>query len=1416
MYMINQPAGLASTVLVLFLSLWGSPALSGGIFCDRFESGICPVAPFITSADTHVCQVAEPCSFTFTASGSPSPAFSLDPVLPAGLEFNQSQAAISGIPESGTGGVHEFSLKAFNGVDPEAFQQFELTILEATGLTFDQQPSAALINAVIDPPVTVRIEDQFGNVMSDATHEISLSLANNPAGATLGGSTSVIAINGVATFDDLSVDQVGTGYTLRATATGLTSTSSDAFDITVGEAAKLQFEQQPTPTAADETIHPAVTVRVLDTQGNLVTDSTNEVSIGLGSHPGNGVLSGTLSVNPEQGIALFSDLSIREPGSGYTLVASATGLAEATSDVFDITAPPSISVGNIELQTFSSADLAIHLDQAAGPGGQSVSLVSSNPAAVSVPAALLVLEGSTSADATVQSGATSGTVTITASSEGFSDGDGLVTVVPRSMRLDFDPLIGVGRTNNGLVILDEPAPEQGVNVALVSSNASIVSVTPAGGFIANGQTEAEFELRGEAEGVVVITATAPGYQAASAQAGGTNVTVSIGTIPALAPGESRSLPISLSEPAPPEGLSIVLESEDPGVASVVESVFIAGGSQVPAANPQVTGVSVGTTVIRAGAEGFAPDARVATVQERVSTRLAFSQQPTSTVANETIQPAVTVRIEDEFGNLVNTTAAVTLAIASDPTNQATISGTLTVEAAGGLAVFADLSIDRVAEGYTLEAVATELTSAISDPFSITTAAPAQLAFGQQPTTTAEGAVMDPAVTVRVLDTGGNLVTDSTNEVSIGLGSNPADGSLAGTLSVLPEEGIAVFADLSIDQAGAGYTLAASAAGLAGATSEGFDVTALPSISVGAVTLTTFSSANLPIQLDQVAGPGGQTVALVSSDPAVVSVPPSVLVAEGSTHVDAVVQTENSSTIVTVSASSDGFSDGAGLVTVVPRTMTLAFDPLVGVGRTNDGLLVLDEPAPEGGVSVALGSSNSMIVSVFPSSVVISEGQSEADFTLTGEAEGVVVITATAIGYEDASAQAGGTNSTVSIGTIPVLAPGESRSLPISLSSPAPPEGLTILLASEDSGIATVAESVFIAAGSQVPAANPQVTGVAAGTTVIRAGAAGFAPDARVATVQALSMAISPNPISIFQGFDRTVTISISRAAPAGGLAISLTSLDDSIFTVPASEVIPEGQSSITILAEGIAEGTSSLLVESPAATSATAAVSVRLPPDTILFSTSSVVVGKDLQQQASVRLEELPLEPVDITVTIASGSTALLSASRTEVGTTSITFTAVANTNSQIFYVQGLELGSTTITAQAAGYNDRQTSVTVRPSGFHLASSDFSTTTFSANRNITIQSFRLTDSGAITNFSSDRQEIRAGLTVPVPVTSSQPAVGSITISPVNFAGGTGSERNTQFNPLTAGQTTVFITQPDGFTTPTTNGRTSLLATVTDG
>jgi alpha-tubulin suppressor-like RCC1 family protein len=101
-------------------------------------------------------------------------------------------------------------------------------------------------------------------------------------------------------------------------------------------APKLTFMVEPSEAAGAQPIAPAVQVAIQDASGNTLTAATDLVTIALGADPNAGTLSGTLTVPATQGIATFRDLWIDRPGGSYTLVASASGLVEATSVPFAV------------------------------------------------------------------------------------------------------------------------------------------------------------------------------------------------------------------------------------------------------------------------------------------------------------------------------------------------------------------------------------------------------------------------------------------------------------------------------------------------------------------------------------------------------------------------------------------------------------------------------------------------------------------------------------------------------------------------------------------------------------------------------------------------------------------------------------------------------------------------------------------------------------------------------------------------------------------------------------------------------------------------------------------------------------------------------------------------------------------------
>lgn len=105
--------------------------------------------------------------------------------------------------------------------------------LPASLLAIVSQPSDEAINVNISPAIQVAVRNSSGQTVSTSTASITVQItpATGTAGATLQGTTTQIAVNGVALFNNLSINTAGTGYTLTFSSPGLTSVVSQTFTI---------------------------------------------------------------------------------------------------------------------------------------------------------------------------------------------------------------------------------------------------------------------------------------------------------------------------------------------------------------------------------------------------------------------------------------------------------------------------------------------------------------------------------------------------------------------------------------------------------------------------------------------------------------------------------------------------------------------------------------------------------------------------------------------------------------------------------------------------------------------------------------------------------------------------------------------------------------------------------------------------------------------------------------------------------------------------------------------------------------------------------------------------------------------------------------------------------------------------------
>ena len=174
-----------------------------------------------------------------------------------------------------------------------------------------------------------------------------------------------------------------------------------------------------------------------------------------------------------------------------------------------------------------------------------------------------------------------------------------------------------------------------------------------------------------------------------------------------APGNSVSLYAFVRNPdgRPMGGVVATFSSGDPAVATVDSA-------------GTVTARSVGTAVVTATATvagiTTSASARFVVVQEPVPVELAFAQDPGPGLAGLYLPPVRVVAMDSMGRAVTRFEGDVRIALAG----RGELLGTTTVRAVRGLATFADLHVDELGAGYTLQATAADLSTGPSATFDV--------------------------------------------------------------------------------------------------------------------------------------------------------------------------------------------------------------------------------------------------------------------------------------------------------------------------------------------------------------------------------------------------------------------------------------------------------------------------------------------------------------------------------------------------------------------------------------------------------------------------------------------------------------------------------------------------------------------------
>ena len=203
------------------------------------------------------------------------------------------------------------------------------------------------------------------------------------------------------------------------------------------------------------------------------------------------------------------------------------------------------------------------------------------------------------------------------------------------------------------------------------------------------------------------------------------------------------------------------------------------------------------------------------------------------------------------------------------------------------------------------------------------------------------------------------------------------------------------------------------------------------------------------------------------------------------------------------------------------------------------------------------------------------------------------------------------------------------------------------------------------------------------------------------------------------------------------------------------------------------------------------------------INTNDLVTGVKLEGGIGISLSQNPPNPVTVTVISNGPAIAAISSDPTMVGGTTVTFPNVTSGGVGTLYVQGLTLGTTTLTISAPGYSNAISHITVQPSGFLLNTGSFSTSVANGPSQIQVVPYVL-NTGTLTTYGYPTTLSPTAGAVSVSVTSSNADVGTISNAPLMFNGDSTSTDTglyATFTPLASGTSTISIGTPAGFSTP---------------
>ncbi len=516
------------------------------------------------------------------------------------------------------------------------------------------------------------------SVSTGPNYSVTISLFSSDASAVV--PASVVMPAGVTSVTFAVTTKAVTATrttTITASGSGLGSVSADLLinpiivDSLTFAKSTLTGGDSTTATVSINVTAPTGGAKVLLTSSNAVATVPANVTIPAGTKSTTFAITTT---NP----ATDQTCPIK---AAYGSGSKTTNLAVKAESIL------SLSVAPDHFPTGAAATATGHIDfAAAAPTGGLVITLTSDNAAVVVPATATLAEGlaGLNFDVTVKAVSVAATVNIKASWTTFSKST-TVTIAPisvSSITLDPTKVVG-GGTSTGTVTITDPAQTGGFTVTLASADA-VTAAPPTTVKVAQGAKTATFVIKTKAVGAdapIVITATAGGKSATATLTVLAPVLTAF-TLDQTAIASSGKLygTVTIAGVAPTSGITVKLSSSSAASISPPASVVVLSGKTfITFVIPVQTVTASVNVTLTATASSISKTASIRIVVPNI---VELTVSPNTVVGGSATTVTGTVKLDEAAPP-----GGTKVTLKSSLTGAATVAGTVTVAAGATTATF---------------------------------------------------------------------------------------------------------------------------------------------------------------------------------------------------------------------------------------------------------------------------------------------------------------------------------------------------------------------------------------------------------------------------------------------------------------------------------------------------------------------------------------------------------------------------------------------------------------------------------------------------------------------------------------------------------------------------------------------------------